>query len=683
MTTDPLELEVAPSEFLISPNLSPSSSLSSSDVDDAASLTQSLNYDMLLKKDLALEIIKSVNLILKYINSSSDHLEKLKRCSTRSDQKIGALLLDHLCPSIHALMLDGVKHTVPSLFGRVKSSACKIFEDSVDGGQSLEVLANLPKLMKDLKFLNSQWLKFNSYLFALLNLKLLDVWLCSLLQNKFLVHRYYNPSAFLHLVAFADGYNGNNNNNNNNINNNNNNSNNSQVKINDPLRLSGSCNLATNINDDVINSKFNSGKRASVEMACSSLFSEVMTSLQNLSHYQFCLEYDYEVRVIERRRQNFIAEQLLNKHVAMSNDATTDTTNYHGNHHYHSHQHRVRMGTLKHTSSLDSTNHVVSSSLHIHNNTHNNAYGNYILKNPTHSLCLDGKYRRNLESLDENSSLFWSSASFESFTKNFLQKTQNKLAEKLYSGGKSVMSPDGSLYRLMQHFGISINSCEKSTQTVDDQFQQQQQQHQQDSQQHFHSQLYNPVDTSTRMTQRQLHALTPSPPSPSNKNNVNNNNINNNNNIINNNSNTSSSTPIIRMSSSSSSSSSSASLSSYGHKLVNLFDKLLLSNAGRVEDKMDECAPKQFHSQEQINVDRCNQSLQRSNVLASSVSVQGKGGSNMAAHTLCHYVAMDKQFLSFEKDLPLLVVKDVGHDLYLCRHAGQEGLVYKACIRLL
>ena len=49
---------------------------------------------------------------------------------------MGCLVLDHLCPPLLALVLDGIKSSVPSLFGKVRNTPCKFFEESVKDGES-------------------------------------------------------------------------------------------------------------------------------------------------------------------------------------------------------------------------------------------------------------------------------------------------------------------------------------------------------------------------------------------------------------------------------------------------------------------------------------------------------------------------------------------------------------------
>ena len=57
------------------------------------------------------------------------------------NEDIGGIVLDQLCPAIHAILLDGLKTHVRSFFGKVKNSAWKVVEDSIDLGKLTAITA--------------------------------------------------------------------------------------------------------------------------------------------------------------------------------------------------------------------------------------------------------------------------------------------------------------------------------------------------------------------------------------------------------------------------------------------------------------------------------------------------------------------------------------------------------------
>jgi len=55
--------------------------------------------------------------------------------SSAKNEDVGRIVLDQLCPAVHAILLDGLKTHVRSFFGKVKNSAWKVVEDSIDMGK--------------------------------------------------------------------------------------------------------------------------------------------------------------------------------------------------------------------------------------------------------------------------------------------------------------------------------------------------------------------------------------------------------------------------------------------------------------------------------------------------------------------------------------------------------------------
>ena len=60
--------------------------------------------------------------------------------STAQCPEVGQLVLKHLCPAIHAILLDGLKPHIRSLFGRMRNSVWKVVEDSAEPGTFIRCL---------------------------------------------------------------------------------------------------------------------------------------------------------------------------------------------------------------------------------------------------------------------------------------------------------------------------------------------------------------------------------------------------------------------------------------------------------------------------------------------------------------------------------------------------------------
>lgn len=244
--TDMDDSELPPTDFMVSPNMSPASSLSSSDM--------SLSTDILHKRELVFDVMRAVEVLVKHFSQTRDATRKVQLGSTVENADVGQLVLDHLCPAIHAVILDGLKPHVNSLFGKVKNSAYKVMEDSAELGQPVELIQYLVKSLKSLKFLNTPWILFNAFIFGLLNFKALDFWLTYIHNHKLLQAKHYNSSSFIHLS----------------------------------------------------------------NSTAHRLFLDMITSLQPLAQMPFRLEYGFETRLLERRQQEQLAKYLLDQHVSRS-----------------------------------------------------------------------------------------------------------------------------------------------------------------------------------------------------------------------------------------------------------------------------------------------------------------------------------------------------------------------------
>jgi len=60
--------------------------------------------------------------------------------SSAKNEEVGRIVVDQLCPAVHAILLDGLKTHVRSFFGKVKNSAWKVVEDSIDMGKLTVVI---------------------------------------------------------------------------------------------------------------------------------------------------------------------------------------------------------------------------------------------------------------------------------------------------------------------------------------------------------------------------------------------------------------------------------------------------------------------------------------------------------------------------------------------------------------
>lgn len=85
--------------------------------------------------------------------SSCDSLVRLYLQMSLGDaaqnEDVGHLVLQHLCPALHAFLLDGLQPQVGSLLGKVRNNVWRLVLDSAQMGErpSLSDLSLLPELV--------------------------------------------------------------------------------------------------------------------------------------------------------------------------------------------------------------------------------------------------------------------------------------------------------------------------------------------------------------------------------------------------------------------------------------------------------------------------------------------------------------------------------------------------------
>jgi hypothetical protein len=94
-----------------------------------------------------------------------------------------------------------LKPYVRSFFGQVKNSAWKVVEESIDIGEQVALLHELLRFIRSMRHLSSSWLLFNAFIFGLLNDKALDFWLTHLHAQKSILCRHYTSAAFMSLTG--------------------------------------------------------------------------------------------------------------------------------------------------------------------------------------------------------------------------------------------------------------------------------------------------------------------------------------------------------------------------------------------------------------------------------------------------------------------------------------------------
>ncbi|KAF4518860.1 hypothetical protein B566_EDAN006711 [Ephemera danica] len=113
------------------------------------------------------------------------------------------LALQVLCPALLALLTDSLRTQVDTVFGPVPNSAWRVVEASAQQGQVSKALNDLVMRLNSDDLLTEGLLKFNAFIFGLLNVHSLDAWINYLRTRESVLQKHYDPNSFMFLSNSA------------------------------------------------------------------------------------------------------------------------------------------------------------------------------------------------------------------------------------------------------------------------------------------------------------------------------------------------------------------------------------------------------------------------------------------------------------------------------------------------
>ena len=148
-------------------------------------------FDLEEKRRFIWPVNKAVDVLVKYwhaepIQSKQEYIEN-NECSQ--------LCLGNLCPPLYAIMSDGLKPQLNSTFGPIANSVWQVVEASSQQGPLTKTLNELVQKINGEDLLTEGMLKFNAFVFGLLNLRALDAWFAYLCTRESILRKHYNNNS--------------------------------------------------------------------------------------------------------------------------------------------------------------------------------------------------------------------------------------------------------------------------------------------------------------------------------------------------------------------------------------------------------------------------------------------------------------------------------------------------------
>ncbi|XP_046684117.1 uncharacterized protein LOC124369951 isoform X3 [Homalodisca vitripennis] len=110
---------------------------------------------------------------------------------------VSSVALSALCPALYSLLSDGLKPSLDTPFGDINNSVWQVVEASAQQGPMTKALNELVLKLNSEDVLTEGVVKFNAFIFGLLNVQGLDVWLSYLRTRESVLRRHYTPDALM------------------------------------------------------------------------------------------------------------------------------------------------------------------------------------------------------------------------------------------------------------------------------------------------------------------------------------------------------------------------------------------------------------------------------------------------------------------------------------------------------
>ncbi|XP_051165315.1 uncharacterized protein LOC127284070 isoform X3 [Leptopilina boulardi] len=160
-------------------------------IDETKDETDARCFDLNEKKQLMWPVKKAVDVLLKYW-----HAEPVRsRQGYNDSNECSQISLQNLCPPLYAIMSDDLKPQLNSTFGPMANSVWQVVEASSQQGPLTKTLNELVQKINSEDLITEGMLKFNAFVFGLLNLRALDAWFAYLCTRESILRKHYNNNS--------------------------------------------------------------------------------------------------------------------------------------------------------------------------------------------------------------------------------------------------------------------------------------------------------------------------------------------------------------------------------------------------------------------------------------------------------------------------------------------------------
>ncbi|KAJ9580660.1 hypothetical protein L9F63_024161 [Diploptera punctata] len=159
--------------------------------------------DLTHKRALMTAIADAVEQIICHFAAAEGQAHCIMLGDSSQTPACAHLALTKLCPALYAILSDGLRPTLDTAFGSIQNSVWQVVEASAQQGPITKALNDLVLRLNGEDVLTEGLMKFNAFVFGLLNVHSLDAWAGYLRTRESVLRKHYEPDGLLLMANTA------------------------------------------------------------------------------------------------------------------------------------------------------------------------------------------------------------------------------------------------------------------------------------------------------------------------------------------------------------------------------------------------------------------------------------------------------------------------------------------------
>ncbi|XP_034234685.1 uncharacterized protein LOC117641457 isoform X5 [Thrips palmi] len=159
--------------------------------------TPSSKPDLESKKALVTAVSDAVEEIICHFSGASTPGECARLGDSAVTPAVANSVIGTLCPALYAVLSDGLLTNIATAFGDISNSVWQVVEASAQQGHMTRSLNELVLRLNSEDVFSEGLLKFNAFVFGLLNVRSVDAWMGYLRTRESILRKHYGPEALL------------------------------------------------------------------------------------------------------------------------------------------------------------------------------------------------------------------------------------------------------------------------------------------------------------------------------------------------------------------------------------------------------------------------------------------------------------------------------------------------------